>query len=106
MRDIFSFDEGQKELAQLWSDFDPDNPDETIEIIPTMKWFVVSKEANKRSGNYNTIFSLDISDTNGIYRELSYDQIGRYAYQFDTKEEAEKWTNPLTEAVQLPVEDE
>lgn len=96
----------QNEFAVLWASYNPLEPEETIEIVPNMKWFVVSKEANKRSGDYNAIFSLDISDTNGIYRELSYDQIGRYAYQFDTKEEAEKWTNPLTEAVQLPVEGE
>jgi len=95
----------QSDFSTLWSGLLGRNVKELVEIVPNMKWFVVAKEANKRSGNYNTIFSLDISDTNGIYREVSYDQIGRYAYQFDTKEEAELWKNPLTEAVLLPVEE-
>ena len=37
-------------------------------------------------------------------KELTYNHNKEYSTQFDTKEEAELWLNPLTEAVQLPVE--
>lgn len=87
----------QEDIARAWL-----NPEEMIEIVPDMKWFVRSKKAT----------------TNGEYRWLENDQsdnmVPTYLLSvrpfnsrtFDTKEEAEKWTNPLTEAVQLPVEDE
>mgnify|MGYP004701733865 CR=1 FL=1 len=37
---------------------------------------------------------------------LTYNNNKEHATKFDTKEEAELWTNPLTEAVYLPVEGE
>ncbi|MDN2450976.1 hypothetical protein [Leuconostoc sp. UCMA20149] len=94
LRDIFSFDEGQKKLAQLWIDYDSENPEETIDIVPDMKWFV--RRILPNAGG-NMLYCTDEG-------ELTYNHNKEYATQFDTKEEAEKWTNPLTEAVQLPVE--
>ncbi|AFY98479.1 hypothetical protein HL57_gp28 [Leuconostoc phage phiLNTR2] len=58
------------------------------------KWFVIRKLPNT-GGNM-----LKYSDE-GL---LMYNAIKEVATQFDTKEQAELWTNPLTEAVQLPVE--
>ncbi|MBZ1515976.1 hypothetical protein J3326_02085 [Leuconostoc mesenteroides] len=88
--------EDQLALLTLWLRFDPDKPEETIEIVPNMKWFVVRKLPNA-GGNM-----LKCSDE-GL---LMYNAIKEAATHFDTKEEAELWTNPLTEAVQLPVEGE
>lgn len=68
-------------------------PEETIEIVPEKKWFVVRKLPNT-GGNM-----LKCSDE-GL---LMYNAIKEAATHFETKEEAEEWTNPLTEAVQLPV---
>lgn len=85
-------------FATLWANYNPDNPEETIEIIPSMKWFVRSKERNSEKNYYYFVGK----------RPTDYWQLYGYkmaAKQFDTKEEAEKWTNPLTEAVQLPVEE-
>ena len=109
MRDIFSFDEGQKKLAQLWSDFDPENPEETIEIIPDMKWFVRSKEQYQADMDQGISESGYLYLTQGDIYSIEYYETTPFkddAQQFDTKEEAEEWTNPLTEAAQLPVEDE
>ncbi|MGO2927603.1 MAG: hypothetical protein ACTICO_08205, partial [Leuconostoc citreum] len=102
MRDIFSFDEGQKKLAKLWADYDPDNPEETIEIVPDMKWFVRSKE--KYQGFY--MFLGNLNELRDPWIFTKQDNFTSFATKFDTKEEAELWTNPLTEAVQLPVEGE
>ncbi|KAA8371914.1 hypothetical protein [Leuconostoc carnosum] len=74
----------------------------TAEQLHPMKWFVRSKERDN-DGDY--AFLTGIVNTNDwIYSKQHDDVIG--IYPFDTKEEAELWTNPLTEAVQLPVEDE
>ncbi|WP_273715177.1 hypothetical protein [Leuconostoc mesenteroides] len=95
------------ELIILWADFDPDNPEETIEIVPDTKWFVRSKE------KYQPDMDLGISESGYLYLtqgnvySIEYYDMDAFkdtAQQFDTKEEAEKWTNPLTEVVQLPVE--
>lgn len=89
-----------------------DNPNNYVfqEVIPLytnqqvhprvndMKWFVRSKE--KEHGDYWILAESRFSD---MPRYTIYKS---YARTFDTKEEAEKWLNPLTEAVQLPVEDE
>ncbi|WP_260148264.1 hypothetical protein [Leuconostoc citreum] len=95
----FSGNDGQINFANLWFDYRINNKpqDETIEIVPTMKWFVRSKEPEEYDDEYYLFLSgsnLDDLDY------LAFD----YARAFDTKEEAEKWTNPLTEAVQLLVE--
>lgn len=83
--------EKQYEFATL---FMLKNPEETIEIVPDMKWFV--RRILPNAGG-NMLYC------NGE-GELTYNYNKEYATQFDTKEEAELWTNPLTEAVQLPVE--
>lgn len=80
----------ERDLMTAWLD------DENVEIIPNMKWFVARKLPNI-GGNM-----LKCSE-DGL---LMYNAVKEAATQFDTKEEAEKWTNPLTEAVQLPVEDD
>ena len=71
--------------------------DELIEIIPDMKWFVRSKEKDI-DGDFWYLKKTE----QFFFREY----VRENSTQFDTKEEAEKWTNPLTEAVQLPVENE
>ncbi|MDG9733463.1 hypothetical protein [Leuconostoc pseudomesenteroides] len=83
-------------FAKLWSDYNPENPEETIDIVPDMKWFV--RRILPNTGG-NMLYCTDDG-------ELTYNYNKEYATQFDTKEEAEKWTNPLTEAVKLPVEGE
>ncbi|MDV8935929.1 hypothetical protein [Leuconostoc sp.] len=101
----FSGNGGQINFANLWFDYRINNKsqEETIEIVPDMKWFVRSKKRD-HEGDY--AFLAGIINTNDwIYSEQHDDVIGML-YPFDTKEEAEKWTNPLTEAVQLLVEDE
>lgn len=83
----------QEDIARAWL-----NPEETIEIVPDMKWFVRSKERNLEKNYYYFV------------GKIPTDYWPRYGYkmaakQFDNKEEAEKWTNPYTEAVYLPVEE-
>lgn len=88
-------------LANIWSEFDPNNPEETIEIVPDMKWFVRSKERD--INGYGWLSIIDKYPT-PVY-QYGHDIPLSMFVSFDTKEEAELWTNPLTEAVQLPVED-
>ena len=94
----------QEDIARAWL-----NPEETIEIVPDMKWFVRSKE------QYQPDMDLGISESGYLYLtqgniySIEYYDITTFkdeAQQFDTKEEAELWTSPLTEAMQLPVEGE
>ena len=94
----------QEDIARAWL-----NPEETIEIFPNMKWFVRSKK------QYQPDMDLGISESGYLYLtqgniySIEYYDITTFkdeAQQFDTKEEAELWTSPLTEAVQLPVEGE
>lgn len=86
------------EIIILWSIYNPDEPDETIEIVPDMKWFVRSKELEDEDEYYLFLSGSNLDDLD----YLVFD----YARAFDTKEEAELWKNPLTEVVQLPVEGE
>lgn len=94
----------QEDIARAWL-----NPEETIEIVPDMKWFVRSKE------QYQPDMDQGISESGYLYlMQGNFYKVDYYlptpfkddAQQFDTKEEAELWKNPLTEAVRLPVEDE
>ncbi|WP_273947616.1 hypothetical protein [Leuconostoc mesenteroides] len=71
----------------------------TAEQLHPMKWFVRSKRASS-FGNYIYLKKIESDD------KVTAFNLKSVAEQFDTKEEAEKWTNPLTEAVQLPVEGE
>ncbi|MCT4412845.1 hypothetical protein [Leuconostoc pseudomesenteroides] len=70
--------------------------EECIEVESNMKWFV--RRILPNAGG-NMLYYTD----EGV---LTYNNNKEHATKFDTKEEAELWTNPLTEAVQLPVEDE
>lgn len=90
--------ENQTEFATLWLRGRYERLEELIEIVPTMKWFVRSKELNLENNYYYFVGkrSDDYWPTYGYKRAAKH---------FDTKEEAEKWKNPLTEAVQLPVEE-
>lgn len=87
----------QNEFAKLWDSLLTYSPEETIEIVPDMKWFVRSKEPEEDEDEYYLFLSGYNLD------DLDY-LVFDYARAFDTKGEAEKWTNPLTEAVQLEVE--
>lgn len=89
----------QSDFSTLWVSLLDRNVKETIEIVPTMKWFVRSKRASS-FGNYIYLKKIESDD------KVTAFNLKSVAEQFDTKEEAEKWTNPLTEAVQLPVEGE
>ena len=84
------------EISLINAQFDYSELKKTIEIVPDMKWFVVRKLPNT-GGNM-----LKCSDE-GL---LMYNAIKEAATYFDAKEEAELWTNRLTEVVQLPVEGE
>ena len=95
---FMSVSKKQAELTNLFINYSPDKPEETIEIVPDMKWFVRSK--TKENGHYQVMAESRVSDM------PRYTIFKSYAMTFDTKEEAELWTNPLTEAVQLPVEGE
>lgn len=98
--------EQQIEFANLFINLDLDNPEETIEIVPDMKWFVRSKKRDDE-GDFEFISGIETPDAWGYSKHHNGVNDPRAcAYAFDTKEEAEKWTNPLTEAVQLPVEEE
>ena len=90
--DVSLFKEiSERNLMLAWLD------DRTIEIVPNMKWFVRSKTSDEKYG-YWYLHKTEHYFFHEYIKELST--------QFDTKEEAEEWTNPLTEAVQLPVEDD
>lgn len=92
--DFSEAQENQLEFARAWAYCSP----EDIEIVPDMKWFV---ERNDTSDDHRFLSKNVINLDN----ELNYAALKKSAKQFDTKEEAELWLNPLTEAVQLPVED-
>lgn len=91
--------ENQTEFATLWLRGRYERLEELIEIVPTMKWFVRSKVSD--DGYYSYLFK---HSNRPIADYEPSKQPSKEYMMFDTKEEAEKWTNPLTEAVQLPVE--
>lgn len=94
----------QEDIAQAWL-----NPEETIEIVPDTKWFVRSKEQYQPDMDQGISESGYLYLTQGNIYSVEYYEMTTFkddAQQFDTKEETEKWKNPLTEAVQLPVEDD
>lgn len=94
--------ENQLEFSKLWANFNIDNQEEMIEIVPDMKWFVRSKKSELKG--YGWLSIID-KYTIPVY-QYSHDKPLSIFVRFDTKEEAEEWLNPLTEAVQLPVEGE
>lgn len=103
----FCGDNDTIKLAVLWSLFDPDNPEETIEIVENKKWFVRSKEQYEPDMDQGIAEGGYLYLTQGDMYSIEYYQPTPFkdeAKQFDTKEQADLWTNPLTEAVLLPVE--
>lgn len=94
----------------MWARFDPDNPEETIKILPDKKWFVRSKsdihvlDHETGSSKYLYEYLTDMITLELAYKVLDETDLDM-AVKFDTKEEAEEWKNPLTEAVLLPVEE-
>ena len=97
-------DEEQADFANLWVNFSRNNPEETIEIVPDMKWFVRSKDKNDE-GYYSFLNNVIQLTLNWVYSK-DKNKPHKEAVSFDNKEQAELWTNPLTEAVYLPVEGE
>lgn len=89
----------QMEFSKLWDSLSTSSAEETIEIVPDTKWFVRSK---KKNGHYQYDY------LSRMYAGTASPEYGvkNIAISFDTKEEADLWKNPLTEAVQLPVEGE
>ena len=94
--------QSQIEFSKLWDSLSTSSPEETIEIVPDMKWFVRSNEPEGEDEDEDECY-LFLSGSN--LDNLDYLEFD-YAKSFNTKEEAELWTNPLTEAVQLPVDGE
>lgn len=94
----------QEDIARAWL-----NPEETIEIVTDMKWFVKSKDKYEADPVQGLPESGYLYLTDGGSYSIEYCEMTTFkddATRFDTKEEAELWTNPLTEAVQLPVEED
>lgn len=84
-------------FANLWVDYDPEYPEKTIEVEHEKKWFVRSKGFMRGEYTYSKI------DRNGVIVQQTFEKSD--AMRFDTQEEAEKWVNPLNEAVLLEVEE-
>lgn len=101
--------ENQTEFATLWLRGMHERLEELIEIVPDMKWFVRSKEKYQPDMDQGIAESGYLYLTQGDIYSIEYYETTTFkdeAQQFETQAEAERWTNPLTEAVQLPVEDE
>lgn len=98
--------EGSLAFYTIWVDCALEKYDIKIDIVPEKKWFVRSKnrDGNERFSYIKSIFSTQVVYGFSLSEELSEKE--DYPYQFDTKEQAEEWTNPLTKAVLLPVEGE
>ncbi len=96
--------ESQTEFATLWLRCRYERLEETIEIVPDMKWFVRSKEPDDE-GYYAFLENLVQLKLNWCYSKYKQKPL-KIAVKFETKEQAEEWCNPLTEAVLLPVEGE
>lgn len=84
-------------FANLWVNYDPEHPEKTIEVEHKKKWFVRSKGFMRGEYTYSKI------DRSGTIVQQTFEKSD--AMSFDTQEEAEKWVNPLNEAVLLEVEE-
>lgn len=96
------------EIVNLWANYNPDNPEETVEIVPDMKWFVRSKEKYHPDMDQGITESGYLYLTQGDIYSVEYHEMTTFkdeATQFNTEDEAKLWTTPDTEAVLLPVED-
>jgi len=94
--------ESQTEFATLWLRCRYERLEEMIAIVPNMKWFVRSKKSD--INGYGWLSIIDKYPT-PVY-QYSHDKPLSMFVRFNTKEEAEEWTTPLTEAVLLLVEDQ
>lgn len=109
LKSLISKEGGDFKVLVLFDDFNPDNPEETIEIVPDMKWFVRSKKQYQPDIDQGISESGYLYLTQGDIYSIEYYEMTPFkddAKYFDTKEQAEEWCDPSTEAVQLPVEDE
>lgn len=90
-------DISQIRFAKLYQEFDPEHPEKTVEVERKKKWFVRSKGFTRGNYTYSKI------DRSGTIVHQTFEKSD--AMSFDTQEEAEKWVNPLNEAVLLEVEE-
>jgi len=90
------------ENPELLNDTDRISPDE-IGNVTHMKLFVRTKEFDDDGYKVLEDIRLDYYEYGNVKND---EETAEYGHPIDTKEQAEEWTNPLTEAVQLPVEDE
>lgn len=96
----------QAEIANLIVNYNPEHPEETIEIITEKKWFVRSKKPDS-DGDWQFLNGIDEPNDWGYsHNEEDTNNPRNIAYPFDTKERAEEWKNPITEVVLLPIGDE
>ena len=96
----------QLELCNLWVNYSPEHPEETIEIVSIKKWFVRSKKPDS-DGDFQFLNGIDEPNDWGYsHNEEDTNNPRNIAYPFDTKERAEEWKNPITEVVLLPIGDE
>ncbi|MBZ5998522.1 hypothetical protein [Leuconostoc gasicomitatum] len=103
---VISQSKKQIEFSKLWDSLSTSLLEETIEITSEKKWFVRSKELDS-DGDWAFLNGIEKPDDWGYSRDKEDVKNPRnIAYPFETKEQAELWTNPLTEAVLLPVGDE
>lgn len=80
----------QEDIARAWL-----NPEEAIEIVPDMKWFVETKNT---TSDYR--FLKIEFENKSVYNK----SLKMYATHFETQSQAESWVNPLTKVVKLPLE--
>lgn len=85
----------EKDLMKAWLN------DKAVKIIPEKKWFVRSKLQGTYANEY--MWLIDYENEYGTPEYYEKVGIPSYAKKFNTKEEAEKWTVPATEAVLLEV---
>lgn len=93
----------ERDLMLAWLD------EKTIEIVPTVKWFVRSKKQYQPDMDQGISESGYLYLTQGDIYSVEYHKMTSFkddATQFDNEDEAKLWTTPDTEAVQLPVEGE
>jgi len=83
------------DFAIIWANYNPERPEETIEITPEKKWFVQLANT-KAQTRFLHKFIISCS--------LNYGTSKEYAQPFDTKEQADEWTNPLTRYKRKPKE--
>lgn len=78
------------------------NGEDVFEIEKPKKWIVRSKKRIWDDYKVVTLFDDNVcvpSDLEQVFT-MRIDDGLRYAFRFDSKEEAEKWSNPLMEVVE------